>query len=117
MEPFLDYSLRLNLIGGGQIDCLAGEMKTHIFPITKTYYITGAEYFKTGNKSDRLCLRIKSGGIIQDHLVNRMFMGDHGVYEFYKATVHAGMEIEVEYENLGSNPSSLTYNLILHEDK
>lgn len=116
INPFHDYELKLKLKGIASFSINAGQTFINSFNITESMMMTGAEYFRSGNDSDTITFKIKYNESVISIPADHLFMGDTGRYEFYKAQLMPGMQIEVEYKNNGSSNATFRYNIIAHQE-
>ena len=115
INPFHNYELKLNLKGIASITIQSGETVSHTYVIQEKLWMTGAEYFRTGNYSDTITFKIKNNGITLSVPAEDLFLKEHGRYEFYKSSLNPNMEIELIYKNNGPSSATFRYNLICHK--
>lgn len=123
IEPFSDHGLELDIKASSVVTVLPGTQTNVDILFTEKRLITGSEYMTSGpNIEDSLTFQVLApvpgGGLT----VVKQFATDIGVksdarYEFYKASIPAGLTTRAIYKNNGVNPVKFRYNLIAHKDK
>jgi len=120
MDSFDNPSTKLDMRAGSVLSIPAGQTAQSDFTFTEMRYLTGATYFREGgNFDDTLTLQMVHPliGVIDQFATDiYMSVGTNG-YQFYKATVPAGLIARVIYKNNGSQDARFAFNLILHKDR
>lgn len=120
MELFDDPSTKLDMRAGPLLNIAAGETVSGDFVFTEARYLTGSAYFREGgNFEDTLTMQMVHPlvGVLDQFATNiYMSVGTNG-YQFYKATIPAGLIARVIYKNNGVNAAKFAFNLITHKDK
>lgn len=116
MDIFNDQDMRLNFIGGGNIECDPNETQFIDTTISTNMFFTGADYFCSGNLIDTVTVQILFNDIVVFTPVKDIYVGSYANYVFYKANLEAGHKIRVIYKNNGENASTFRFNLMLHAE-
>ena len=119
IESFADLSLKLDMVSSPVVSVAAGAQANIDYTFTQARYLTGAEYFKSGgNFEDRITFQMVHPiyGVV-DQFATDLLMKTEGLYQFYKATVPAGLIARAVYKNNGANEAKFGYNLVCHKDK
>lgn len=114
INPFHNYELKLKLKGIASFNISSGQVFIQSYIVQDKIMMTGAEYFRQGNDSDTISFKIKHNGQVVSTPADDLYLSHYGRYEFYKAQLFPGMEIEVTYKNNGANDATFRYNIIAH---
>lgn len=122
MSSFDDHSVILDMRSSGSVIIPPVSTANIDIPLTEARYLTGLRYFRYGgNFEDTASFMVVMviGGVttVLNQFATDILLGDEGKYEFYKATVPAGLIARVVYVNSGPLSAKFGFNLICHKDK
>lgn len=110
---------KINLKGCFSSNCPNGQTTEINWTADKLYYMDGAEYCISGNHYGvKITFEVHhpTAGLL-DRFVDGIYAFDHHHYEFYHATIPAGLIIKVKVENNTGADIHFYGNLYLHVDK
>lgn len=117
---FKDHGTILDLKGSHEATIPSGQTAQIDYIASNNFLVTGCDYETFNhNFGDKVTFQVihPVTQVVLGQFATNIFVRSVAKYEFYKATIYAGMIIRVIYQNVGPNDAKINLNLHTHKEK